>query len=487
MTGIRRHGGIFGKLVVSYVIFLLLTVAAVVVAGIIGLVHLANGNPGHLLPGDIVDEDGEIRNLEILNRVGGWVEELDESLNVVKIYGNKKTTMMKYTMRDLAYLTPFMDEEDTLGTNYFAFHFSMDDRNGKDANSPEMQSQYEGYLQYRRATGKYYLVFYDTKVVSHTLTFDLDTLPDQSSGYFFMVPLMVLFVGNILVVSLYLKRKINKPITAITDGINRINRGERGVRINFQTEAEFEEIRNNFNRMSEQLENGKIEREKMIRDKNQLMMELSHDIKNPVATIKGCANALSENVVPEEKRQDYYRIIETKADRIQRLSEDMFLMLRMDSDQYKINKEKTDICEILRKICAEYYEEITDAGFVFEIDIPEQIIYSEIDCDQFSRVIGNLLDNGRKYNVTGNRIRVVLKQDERWLVIRVMDDGETLDCEIADTMFDAFARGDTARTTEGGTGLGLFISRRLIELHGGWLEYEHCKGWNCFVIKLNCK
>ena len=116
----------------------------------------------------------------------------------------------------------------------------------------------------------------------------------------------------------------------------------------------------------------------MTQKKNQMLLELSHDIKTPISTIKSCANALEEGLVPIEKVPEYYHIIEAKADRVQALSEDMFVMLKMDNPDYRINPETVNLCEYLRQLCAEYYDEITEAGFEFIIDIPETQINAEI-------------------------------------------------------------------------------------------------------------
>lgn len=239
-----------------------------------------------------------------------------------------------------------------------------------------------------------------------------------------------------------------------------------------------------FNVMSSKLEQEKAENTMLIKKKNQLLLELSHDIKTPIATIKSYSNALEAGLVPEEKKQSYYRTIDKKVDRILKLSEDMFLMLKMDYADYKIQPENTDICELLRQICAEYYEEIEEAGFTFNIDIPEEAYFYQIDVGLFSRVIGNLLTNAKKYNRTGRNIQMQAFLERDIFKIKVMDDGEAISQEVNASMFDAFSRGDKARSSDGGTGLGLAIAKAIVEKHGGQIGYNREGSYNIFYIYL---
>jgi len=222
----------------------------------------------------------------------------------------------------------------------------------------------------------------------------------------------------------------------------------------------------------------------MERQKSQMLLELSHDIKTPIATIKSYANALEEGLVPEEKKQNYYRTIDAKAERVKNLSEDMFVMLKMDNPEYEINAEQTDLCEYLRRICVEYYDEITDADFEFEIDIPDEPVNIMADKGLMNRVIANLLDNAMKYNYSGKYIGVRLIQDRDKVIMDVSDDGKEIEEKFAARLFEAFARGDAARKTDGGTGLGLAITQLIVKRHGGTVEYLRDAGKNIFRVTL---
>jgi signal transduction histidine kinase len=159
--------------------------------------------------------------------------------------------------------------------------------------------------------------------------------------------------------------------------------------------------------------------------------------------------------------------------------------LKLESDAYSLQLEAADICELTRRICVEFYEDITSTGKDFDIDIPDEPIKAMVDMKLFGRVINNLLANANKYNSTGKWIGINLRPDSEDIVIEVMDDGEPIDEEFVPKMFDEFARGDATRKTDGGTGLGLAISRKIVEKHNGTLKYILAEGKNCFSVRLS--
>ncbi len=158
-------------------------------------------------------------------------------------------------------------------------------------------------------------------------------------------------------------------------------------------------------------------------------------------------------------------------------------MLKMESADYVIAFQNTDIAELARRVCAEYYEEIINAGFEFVIAIPENSIYVNGDEKLLARVIGNLLTNARKYNQTGREIQAGMMEEYGEVSLWVQDDGIPIGAELRDMMFAAFVRGESTRSTKGGTGLGLAIAKAVVEKHGGALSYQEGHG-NRFEMRI---
>ncbi len=284
--------------------------------------------------------------------------------------------------------------------------------------------------------------------------------------------------------SAYLSRKIRIPLKKITEGMDKVRAGDSQVRLDFEAQREFGEIRDTFNIMINQLEEEKRRKQQDEERKNRMLLEISHDIKTPVSTIKSSANVLEEGLVKPDELSRYYQMIDKKAGRVNTLVNELFQLLKMEDKGYTLQIEKTDICELVRQLCAEFYEEITGRGLDFQIQIPEEPIHAEIDRKEFSRVMENLLGNAVKYNQTGRSILVKVRQEEKMAEITVQDDGEEIGKELRPVLFDPFVRGDSARQTKGGTGLGLAIAGKIVEKHGGDIRYVRQDNENIFVVRL---
>ena len=442
---------IFTKLIGSFILYAVATVLTFILCLLLSVVFIGEGDLNRVRPDNVIDENGNVINLDIAQKIGGWVEELDSSYNVINIYGEKQSEETAYTSEDILALTSAYGE-----------------------------TEYIGFFVQPENSSKRFLCIYDRDVMqlNSTVVLNETNTPDV---FWLFFPLSII---EILLISLYLKKKIKNPLDKIVEGRESLKSGDDNARIDIRTEAEFEKIVDTFNVMAKQLQTEKAEKEELTRKKNQMLLELSHDIKTPVATIKSYANALEAGLVPEEKIGDTYRLIDAKANRVHKLTDDMFMMLKMDNPDYKITPETVNLCEYLRQLCAEYYDEITEAGFEFVIDIPENEINAKIDTDLFSRVVGNLLSNAKKYNKTGNAISVKLSDENDKISLTVSDNGSEIDKAFAEQMFSAFSRGDKARKTDGGTGLGLAISKIIVEKHGGTLNYSRKDNENVFEVIL---
>ena len=470
----KRKKSIFSRLVKSYVIFLALSIFLYFVVAIVFLIKMGNGDVGNMSPQSIVQDDGSIKDLNVLEKNGGWVEELDNDGNVINIYGNQQTNKASYTISELANL---------LDLGYIDY-----DNYGVIIKNPKEQTK-NSYSACVRCVGnpeKVFLVCYPSDMVDYKITFQLTGGNGGSAGLFILV-LAALFLTEVLLISLYLKRHIDKPIKQLMSGMDEVSNGERDVVLDYNTDKEFEDIRDKFNRMARKLKESEEEKHQIEQRRNQMLLELAHDIKNPVASIKSSVTALNEGLVSDDKLKDYYRTIDMKAERIRTLTEDMNTSLKLESDSYELVREEKDVCEIVRRICVEFYEDITATGKDFDINIPEEPCMASVDEKLFGRVINNLLANANKYNSSGKLIVLNLSSENSEILIEVMDDGEAIDEEFVPKMFDEFARGDKTRKTDGGTGLGLAISRKIMEKHNGSLKYIRAEEMNCFCVRLNAQ
>lgn len=454
-----KKGSIFRKLIASYIVFAMSAIAIVIGVSIISVILAVESSNIPSFPVLVADDNGNIQDIEGILRLGGWVEELDRDYRVYNIYGEKKTETTQYTPE---FLLEWTDQK----TGNSAYHLYWQKK------SQEKESGY-------------YLIYYPSEAFTVTYNFDASSLVFMAPniGRWAGIVMVALLLADMVFVSLYISRVIHRPLQNLVSGMKRVEQGEERVELSMQTEREFVEIQRAFNRMTERLQEQKAENERMARNRQRMLLELSHDIRTPIATIKSSVLALQEGMVAEKNLRQYYNTIVLKADRVNQMAEDLFTMLKMESADYVIAFQKTDIAELARRVCAEYYEEVTGAGFEFIIAIPENSIYVNGDEKLLARVIGNLLTNARKYNQTGREIQVGMTEDGSEVRLWVQDDGSPIGAELRDMMFSAFVRGESTRSTKGGTGLGLAIAKAVVEKHGGALSYQGEHG-NRFEMRI---
>lgn len=225
-----------------------------------------------------------------------------------------------------------------------------------------------------------------------------------------------------------------------------------------------------------ELEKKREEKQKEEESKRYLMIsDIVHDLKTPMTTVSGYAQALSDGMVKEESRQEYLDAITAKTGRMNEIVTMLFDYVKLDSQGYSITKSKTDLCELVRECVVDHYTDMENAGCEPDIDIPEDPIMIDADRMQFGRVINNLITNAIKHNPDGTDIGVFIRRDGDETRVLVADSGNPIDKETADNLFDAFVTGDRSRGSSGGTGLGLFISRKICDMHGFTIKLVQSK------------
>lgn len=209
------------------------------------------------------------------------------------------------------------------------------------------------------------------------------------------------------------------------------------------------------------------EAQKLARDqrRNLMLSDIAHDIKTPITTICGYSKALSEGVVAEKDRQSYLDAIYAKAMRMDELVTLLFEYVKLESEGFTLHKEPGDLAELTRETAAYLYADFEDRGMELVLEIPEERMPFEMDRLQLGRAVTNLLTNALRYGKEGGRVLIRLQEYE----LTVADEGAPIDPAFAAHIFEPFARGDKARSSKGGSGLGLGIAQKIVEMHGGKL------------------
>lgn len=398
---------------------------------------------------------------------GGWVEILDSNKKVIYVIGNKKDNKIIYSEDELL---NFMD------LNY--------------NNLKNDKSYFYSIASFNTNKEKLYCI---VKVPPGIMSINVDVVPStdkyiEKAAISIVISILIIIIFLIVSVFIYAyltSKKIVKPLRKILEGIKKMTDGDYSTRIDFNADNEFAEIKDAFNFMAEKIEVSESERKRLESLRQQLLADISHDLKTPLTSIKGYSKALCDGIVEdEEKFKKYLNVIYNKSERATLLIENLHEFTKLDNSQYSINKEEGDFSEFVREIVSEFYNEFQEKEFQLRIDLPEYEIMYKFDKVEMARAISNIITNVLKYNCEGTKAKIELKNDSHGIQLIIADDGIGIDEYLKEKIFEPFIRGDKSRYTKGGTGLGLSIANKIIQKHGGSLILEQCREYKT-VFKLN--
>jgi signal transduction histidine kinase len=197
----------------------------------------------------------------------------------------------------------------------------------------------------------------------------------------------------------------------------------------------------------------------------------SHEMKTPTQAIIGYADLIHKH---PEKREDMMQSISRNAARLQRLTNDILDVTRIDSHTLNLHKEQFDISDLIETIVQDYLGHIEKENqnvklfYNFKQDINDTLPI-DADKDRIAQVISNLLSNAIKFTTKKNGvISVYAERKEQEIIVSIRDTGEGINPEIIPRLFTKFATRSFS-----GTGLGLYISKNIVEAHGGKMYAEN--------------
>lgn len=439
---------------------------------LIGLaIYILNVAATHLENMDIVDikidasnykqEDQRKELLPQLESIGGWLEHLDSTKQLVQVYGKKSDDINHYSENQLFDLLQNHDQQ------------------------PYYYSMYQNTFDQR----KQYLLLKiprDNILVSKDIK-QADIFDPFAKSFMSYLGMFAMIMLVFIVLYIYwTARRIKNPLIIILDALTKMTDGDYSARIHLKAEHEFVQIRDTFNYMADVLEETRRENEVLEKGKQRMLMDISHDLKTPITSIQGYAKALKEGMATDEDRkQRYLEYIYQKSIRVNHLINNLFELLKLDAPEYRLHLRLEEITEFVRDMVVLHYTEMLDKQFHLQLDIPEREIYLYFDRIQLTRVLSNLLVNAIKYNPAGTTMRISLSEEKYHVVIMIADDGIGIPEDIKENIFEPFVRADSSRASEGGTGLGLSIAKRIVTKHGGTIKITSNETESTlFVIRL---
>ncbi|MBE5869985.1 MAG: HAMP domain-containing histidine kinase [Lachnospiraceae bacterium] len=306
----------------------------------------------------------------------------------------------------------------------------------------------------------------------------------------FMLLFLILFVLIILYSSLRMRKRLVDPIRNLDYAIEHFaSKADEGQIETFPEVGirEIDHIRNSFTHMVQRLKESEDESRRLEQDRQKMLADISHDLKTPITVIQGYSQALYDGIVDAKTQKKYLQTMVYKSEMLAELVNSFYEFSKLEHPQFSLNLEKGDVCEYFREYLAVKYEELETAGFELIAELPEEQVPCEFDHAQLKRVFENMIANSLKHNSSGTMLFANMTVKDEDVILRLGDDGVGIPDSIRAKIFEPFVVGDEARTSGNGTGLGMAISRRIIEEHGGTitlLPKGSYRMTTCYEIRL---
>jgi signal transduction histidine kinase len=270
-----------------------------------------------------------------------------------------------------------------------------------------------------------------------------------------------------LAVTAYFSRRVQRSIAAVAESAARIEEGQYTFRVGSPgLGAEFDLLADTTNALAHRL--GDIER-----TRQRLLADLAHEMRTPLASIEAHLEAIEDGV--RDLDPETLEILRGGTQRLHRLAEDITAVSRVEESHSEPRLERTRPGEVLQAAAAQALDGYRAKGVTVSVEASETAEVL-VDQERLSQVLANLLENALRHSAPGGSVRLAAVQsDDRWVELSVTDTGEGIAPEHLPHIFERFYQADPARRRTadgsglGGSGIGLTISKALVEAQGGRL------------------
>lgn len=273
------------------------------------------------------------------------------------------------------------------------------------------------------------------------------------------------------VISIFIiKDKVNK-IEQIRSGIDKIKNGNIEHKIEIKKDLLFDDIVKDINEIGKTINIAVEERLKSERMKNELITNVSHDLKTPLTAIINYISLMKKEDIQPKHLKDYVQVLDKRSQRLKILIEDLFEASKIGSNNIELNLEENDINQLLTQTLVEMEDYINESKLDFIVNTPDKEVYILADGKKTFRVFENIISNILKYSLEKTRVYIDLVESDKKVHISFKNISKHQLNFDPDEITERFTRGDLSRNTEG-SGLGLAIAKGLVQAQGGELKVD---------------
>lgn len=334
--------------------------------------------------------------------------------------------------------------------------------------------------QYKSNFDKNNIIYYDIKSLGedrYVVVSDVLYKGDNSDLFplgivIFIVLFLLLTYGKV------------KYINSLSRGLVEISKGNLNYRVKVKGRDELSILGKNINYMTEELMNLKEKEKEIEKNKDRLIVSVSHDLRTPLTSIIGYIKLIKENYKEKDDISKYIDIIDNKSSRLEELINDLFEYTKLTSCDNKLEKMNISLNEFMRQVVEGMMPACNQNDLNILLEAPNEDLNVNVDPAKMVRVFENIISNAIRYSNKKSNINIKILKAENGAVVSIENEGKPIKEEELNKIFDMFYRTDESRNNKtGGSGIGLAIAKSIVELHEGKIWAE-CEGNKIYIYVL---
>ena len=292
------------------------------------------------------------------------------------------------------------------------------------------------------------------------------------------IVLLVFAGGMATTLGYFLSSTITQRINLLKSAAENIAQGDLKTRVPVQGSDEVAVLAKTFNQMAEQLQDSDKKQRELESLRRDLIAWVSHDLQTPLTSVRAILEALSDGVVEDPATvQRYLHTAQRDVNSLSSLIDDLFQMAQLDAGGFPLNRANASLSDLISDTLESFTELAKQREITLEGNVESNVDPVNMDTQAMGRVLNNLLGNALRHTPDGGRISVWVHRAQSGIEVTVSDTGEGIREEDLPHVFESFYRGEKSRNRgTGGAGLGLAISRGIVQAHGGKIRVESKPG-----------
>jgi len=302
------------------------------------------------------------------------------------------------------------------------------------------------------------------------------------------LPSVIIAFLSFLIIFYFITNKKMKYIEIISIGLLEISKGNLDYRIKKYGKDELGMLADNINYMAEELKTKIDSERKAEKTKQDLITNVSHDLRTPLTSIKGYLELIKSKKYTHERQLDQYANISyNQAEKLEILINDLFEYTKLANNAVKFDKQNINLNELLDQLIEELVPICENNTVTISKEFIKEKMIVNVDPNKIAQVFENLLINAIRYCLKPSNIRVILTKNNGFSLVTIQNECEKISDDNLSKIFDRFYRVEESRSSDtGGSGLGLAIAKSMVELQDGFIEAKYKNGYISFNVRFNC-